>query len=177
MNSWFLLPPSGYISVATHKQGPTQGLLGRKRLKPGVNHPQVGAMQGLANSSNSGGLPHFLLAWSSQLWAYIQVLASLNNSCCPNNLTRLLGQTHDSAIHRSHWPIPSSLLAWEYISGLPGGSDGKESICNAEDLDSIPGLERSPGREWQLTPVFLPGEFQGQRSLASYSHGVTKRQI
>ena len=23
--------------------------------------------------------------------------------------------------------------------------------------------------EWQLTPVFLPGEFHGQRSLAGYS--------
>ena len=29
--------------------------------------------------------------------------------------------------------------------GLPGGSDGKESTCNAEDLGSIPGLGRSPG--------------------------------
>ena len=29
--------------------------------------------------------------------------------------------------------------------GFPGGSDGKESTCNAEDLDSIPGLGRSPG--------------------------------
>ena len=27
----------------------------------------------------------------------------------------------------------------------PGGSDGKESACNAEDLGSIPELERSPG--------------------------------
>ena len=26
----------------------------------------------------------------------------------------------------------------------PGGSDGKESPCNAEDLGSIPGLGRSP---------------------------------
>ena len=25
------------------------------------------------------------------------------------------------------------------------------------------------GREWQPTPVFLPGEFHGQRSLVSYS--------
>ena len=25
------------------------------------------------------------------------------------------------------------------------------------------------GREWQPTPVFLPGEFHGQRSLADYS--------
>ena len=24
-------------------------------------------------------------------------------------------------------------------------------------------------REWQLIPVFLPGEFHGQRSLAGYS--------
>ena len=29
--------------------------------------------------------------------------------------------------------------------GFPGGSDGKESARNAEDLDSIPGLGRSPG--------------------------------
>ena len=29
--------------------------------------------------------------------------------------------------------------------GFPGGSDGKESTCNVEDLGSIPGLGRSPG--------------------------------
>ena len=29
--------------------------------------------------------------------------------------------------------------------GFPGGSDGKESACSAEDLDLIPGLGRSPG--------------------------------
>ena len=29
--------------------------------------------------------------------------------------------------------------------GLPCGSDGKESACNAEDRGSIPGSERSPG--------------------------------
>ena len=28
---------------------------------------------------------------------------------------------------------------------FPGGSDGKESACNAGDLGSIPGLESSPG--------------------------------
>ena len=28
---------------------------------------------------------------------------------------------------------------------FPGGSEGKESTCNAEDLDSIPGSGRSPG--------------------------------
>ena len=29
----------------------------------------------------------------------------------------------------------------------PGGSDGKESTCNAGDLGSVPGLGRSPGEE------------------------------
>ena len=29
--------------------------------------------------------------------------------------------------------------------GLPSGSDVKEPACNAGDLGSIPGLERSPG--------------------------------
>ena len=28
--------------------------------------------------------------------------------------------------------------------GFPGGSDGKESACKEGDLDSVPGLERSP---------------------------------
>ena len=50
------------------------------------------------------------------------------------------------------------------------GSDGKDSACNAGDPGSIPGLGRFPWRrEWQPTPVFLPGEFHGQRSLADYS--------
>ena len=29
--------------------------------------------------------------------------------------------------------------------GFPGGSEIKASACNVGDLDSIPGLERSPG--------------------------------
>ena len=53
--------------------------------------------------------------------------------------------------------------------GFPGGSDGKESACNAGDLGSIPGLGRSPGEVNGLTPVFWPGKFHEQRSLACYS--------
>ena len=39
------------------------------------------------------------------------------------------------------------MLCVKYILrlGFPGGSDGKESAYNAEDLGSIPGLGRSPG--------------------------------
>ena len=32
-----------------------------------------------------------------------------------------------------------------FVSPLPGGSDSKESACNAGDLGSIPGSGRSPG--------------------------------
>ena len=32
-----------------------------------------------------------------------------------------------------------------YTYGSPGGSDGKDSACNAEDPGSILGLGRSPG--------------------------------
>ena len=53
-----------------------------------------------------------------------------------------------------------TLLSLQRFS-LPGGSDGKESACNAGDLSSFPGLGRSPGggNEWQPTPGFLAGKF------------------
>ena len=51
--------------------------------------------------------------------------------------------------------------------GFPGIPAGKESACNAGDLGSIP--EKIWRRAWQPTPVFLPREFHGQRSLAGYS--------
>ena len=42
------------------------------------------------------------------------------------------------------------------------GSAGKESACNAGDLGTIPGLERSPGEGERLpTPIFWPGKFHG----------------
>ena len=54
--------------------------------------------------------------------------------------------------------------------GFPGGSEVKVSAHNAGDLGSIPGSGRFPWRrKWLPTPVFLPGEFQGQRSLVGCS--------
>ena len=37
------------------------------------------------------------------------------------------------------------LAAYQVSPGFPGGSDSKESACNAEDLGSIPELGRSLG--------------------------------
>ena len=54
--------------------------------------------------------------------------------------------------------------------GFPGGSDSKESACNAGDLGLIPGSGRSPWRrQWLPSLVFLPGEFHGQKSLVGHS--------
>ena len=52
--------------------------------------------------------------------------------------------------------------------GLPCGSDGKESACDAGHLGSIPGSGRSPG-EGNGNSVFLPGKSHGWRSLVGYS--------
>ena len=57
-----------------------------------------------------------------------------------------------------------------YPEGVPGGSEVKASPWNAGDLGSIPGSGRSPGEgKWQPTPVLLPGESHGGRSLVGYS--------
>ena len=55
----------------------------------------------------------------------------------------------EAAIFFDHW---SGLL-----SGFPGGSDDKESACNAGDPGSIPGSGRSPG--------------EGNGNLLQYSMG------
>ena len=48
---------------------------------------------------------------------------------------------------------------------LPCNSNSKESACNAGDQ----GSKILWRREWQFTPVFLPGESHGQRTLLGYS--------
>ena len=53
--------------------------------------------------------------------------------------------------------------------GFPGGSDGEEPACNAGDLGFDPWVGKTPWRREQLpAPIFWPGEFHGQRSLAGY---------
>jgi len=57
--------------------------------------------------------------------------------------------------------------------GFPGVVSGKELACQCLRLkksrfDSWVG--KIPWRRaWQPTPVFLPGKFQGERSLVGYS--------
>ena len=51
---------------------------------------------------------------------------------------------------------------------FPGGSAVKNPPANA--VERIRSLDLLPWRrEWQPTPIFLPGESHGQRSLVGYS--------
>ena len=68
--------------------------------------------------------------------------------------------------------------------GFPGGAGGEESTCPWQEAQKMR-LGRKPdpwfgkiawSRKWQPTPVFLPGESHGQRSLEAIVHGVTKSQ-
>ena len=50
---------------------------------------------------------------------------------------------HNQGITVWWWEKIKVCLLW----GLPGGSDGKESACNARDPSSISGLGKSPGEQ------------------------------
>ena len=72
-----------------------------------------------------------------------------------------------------HVLLKSGLENFEHY--FTSSSDSKESACNAGDLVLIPG--KIPGRrEWLPTPVFLSGQFHGQRRLVCFSPWVAKSQ-
>ena len=71
--------------------------------------------------------------------------------------------------------VPKSIL------GFPGGSVVKNLPARAGDAGDVGSIARSgkiPWRsKWQSTPVFLPGESHGQRSLVGYSPWCCKESL
>ena len=70
-----------------------------------------------------------------------------------------------------------TLSDWiKIITNLPGGSDSKESACNAGDLGSVPGLGRSLGERnsnpLQYSCLENP---HGQRNLAGLQYMGSQR--
>ena len=61
----------------------------------------------------------------------------------------------------------------ESVTDFPGSTSGKGSTCQFRRLKRCgfdPWVRKILWRrKWQPTPVFLPGEFHGQRSLVGYS--------
>ena len=62
-----------------------------------------------------------------------------------------------------------SILWYTTSLGFPGGSDGKESACNAGDPGLILDQEDPLEKGMATHSSILPGESHGQRSLAGYS--------
>ena len=92
-------------------------------------------------------------------------MASLEASAC-------LGLLRKIANKQSVGPGSFSAIARTYfysLQGFPLGLEGKASVFNAGDPGLI--LWR---REWQPTPVFLPGKSHGRRRATI--HGVTENQ-
>ena len=112
------------------------------------------------------------LIWILNLLLCNQVRACLE-SCLPEQSQEVVLQKiwHQGVQEKYYFPL-------EMSKGFPGGSDGKESTCNAGDVGSMPGSGRFPGEGNGYSslniPVFLPGESHGQRNLRATVHGVTK---
>ena len=72
-----------------------------------------------------------------------------------------------------HGIFQARVLEWGAIAFSVGGASSKEPTCQfrrhwRHRFD--PWVGNIPWRrKWQPTPVFLPGEFHGQRRLAGYS--------
>ena len=107
---------------------------------------------------------------------------------CPVHLCSLLSyQMPTLTLYSSYsnlFAVPRMCLAyscpWTFTSasGFPGGVSDKELACQRRRCKRRwfdPWVGRIPWkRAWQHTPVFLPGDSCGQRSLADVVRGVTK---
>ena len=78
----------------------------------------------------------------------------------------LQGKLHLPFSSEHHWTTST----WQHSAGFPiGGASGKEPACQGgrrKRHGFDPWVRKIPWRQaWQPTPLFLPGESQGQRSL------------
>ena len=84
------------------------------------------------------------------------------------------GDSKDSAVVHRVTKSQTWLSDWTTTTlGFQGGSVSNESVFSA----GYPGSISESGRKewlWLCTPVFLPGEFHGQRSLVGYSPWIAK---
>ena len=88
-----------------------------------------------------------------------------------------LASFFDSLISKMGMLVPFKLDSCEnfmpdYVKDrdFPSGASGKDATCHFRRLGFNPWVGKIPWRkEWQTSPVFLPGQFHGQRSLVGYN--------
>ena len=99
----------------------------------------------------------------------------------------MIDQSTVNVIRENNSCLYMGIFQWEvfhlvyYLQGFPGGTSGKEIACQFrrhKRRGFHPWVGKIPWRRWtrawQPTPVFLPGESCGQRSLAGYSPSSCK---
>ena len=86
---------------------------------------------------------------------------------------RLNKSTHSSSVVGPHVEFPGDSISLQValvVKKLPANAG------DTKDAGSTPGVGKIPWRrKWQPTPVSLPGESHGQRSLAGYCPRGRKR--
>ena len=132
------------------KWGREESRAGRKGRSLGKHTLPAGcSVASVSDSLRSCGLEptRLLCPWDSPgKSAGVGCPPSSRASSPPRDRT---GHSHVSCIGR----VFTTSATWEarshirtvHMTSFPGGSAGKESACNEGDMDSIPGLGRSPG--------------------------------
>ena len=129
----------------------------------------------------------FQISKSHSIILYPRFLLNLK-SLKPNRLRILEWFPFDkfsASVYKTGWPLvkqfsnpqctpwlllsrrkKKNLITTSFPGGFPGGSESKICLqCGRPWFH--PWIGKTPWKkEWQPTPVFLPGEFHGQRSLA-----------
>ena len=150
--SWTSLPPPSPY----HPSGSSQ-CTSPKHPVSCIKHGLAivpGGSDGKASACNAGDLGLIPGLWRSPGEGYGN---PLQYSCLENSMDR------------EAWWATVWLCIFGKLWGFCGGSDCKESACNAGDLGLIPELGRFPGGGQNNPLVSLPRESHGQRSQTGHS--------
>ena len=100
---------------------------------------------------------------------------SSQDLCSFTAATSLWGSTQWQVYLSHPYPCHPNLPAPPHTGYFPGGSDGKVSACKCRRTWFNLWVGKITWRrEWLPTPVFLPREFCGQKSLVGYSPWACK---
>ena len=86
---------------------------------------------------------------------------------------RVIGHSPNTQINLYIHQYNNVLIIHNVPTGFPGGTSGKEPICQCRRHKRCrfnPWVGKISWRKkWQPSPVFLPGKIHGHRSLADYN--------
>ena len=117
------------------------------------------------------------IPWRKEWQAVIRGITKVGHNLATKPPPPLAGQSGIWVLLRVWGPGFKFWTSPAFKLGFPGGSDGKESTCNAGDLGLIPGLWRCPGR-WHGNPrqYSCLGNPKDRGPWQATVHGVTKSQ-